>query len=658
MPIQFDPNSVRFDSVGDLYDVALGYQDPATGLTRMVGYCLTPTGQWVEGTNMQDEQHLVQIASPASSDKFTRFPKVSQGDWSGGERQLIYVNPNQYYSSTQLNTALPGHLTCYGAYISVDFTGVNGIGYGSGRVLTSDSGYVYGIPNHTGYVVYDLNLGTVSAVSGTGATALLELTRLIVGIFASGPTGLWTVRGTGSPGQDTNDAFGPVPQSGAVAQFAGGTIYYITSSNTKLNSITTPLGAAPGTTQFTVPVFETFILSLSPGTSGVIMVTGESIIGNTNVPLRNTVYSFDGVNANYLGVINGYIEDSTSVNGVTYILTTAPSFGIGSSQQPVIYEVTGSTLSKVDDYRNVDPFFQSTSTTGTPRGTLDSDGLYLYLFYPGLDAKRYDLTTFAVSDVGTPGVMGRSAPHRGCALIQRGIAEVGAGANTLYVVRPDQPPTADGTMITSWYDQSTPDVDKSFKSIEFSFNSLFTTNSVAVAYQLDNPNTGFVPMAVQVSQSGLQLVGFFPSGTIGKRVRYQITLLHDANPDVQSWSTGMTLARIFTFPISCRRDPKGRNLQDDPQGLTAMQKLATIENAYLLAAGKITLWIPDATASVDNPSIDPITGNEVVGVSQVQAVIQDYQKSTAGGVAPGYRSVDGVFDLEGDVALTIAESLG
>ena len=105
--------------IGDTYDMALGYPDPATGIVDMVGYVLSNQGQFQESTNLQDEQHLVQIASPSSSDRFGRYPQVSQGDWSGGERQLIFVNANQYYTSTQCETSKPGHLTILGACTKV-----------------------------------------------------------------------------------------------------------------------------------------------------------------------------------------------------------------------------------------------------------------------------------------------------------------------------------------------------------------------------------------------------------------------------------------------------------------------------------------------------------------------------------------------------------
>src|SRR5215472_9296703 len=77
---------VRPDAVGPTYDIALGYRDPATGVVNMVGYVIPPSGTFEEGTDIQDEEHLVQISSPLNTDRYGRFPRVSQGDWSGGER--------------------------------------------------------------------------------------------------------------------------------------------------------------------------------------------------------------------------------------------------------------------------------------------------------------------------------------------------------------------------------------------------------------------------------------------------------------------------------------------------------------------------------------------------------------------------------------------
>jgi hypothetical protein len=309
--------------------------------------------------------------------------------------------------------------------------------------------------------------------------------------------------------------------------------------------------------------------------------------------------------------------------------------------------------------RGVDPAFLPISLNAG--GHIESDGVYLFLWYSGLSTKRYRLTTGAISDVGNPAcVFYGSYGRAGTPLGDGGFVETEPAVNATfaYINYPQVVPFADGSMITSWYDEDTPDVDKAFKSIEFTFNSSFTATSVLVSYELDTPSFNFTSIPMQISQSGEQLVGFFPAGTIGKRIRYQITLNHIQDPDVQAWSTLMTLGRVWAFPVACRRTPQTRK-GEDPQGLTAQQLLANLLNAYQITAGKVVMWVPDPTASIDNPSVDPITGDNVIGVSQVQAVLQDYQKSAAGGVAPGYRADEsGVPDMESDVALTMAESLG
>lgn len=651
----YHPDSVPMSSVGDDYVVAIGYEDPGSGLTRMVGYCLTPTGQWVESTNMQDEQHLVQIASPASSDKFTRFPKVSQGDWSGGERQLIYVNQNQYYSSTMLNTANPGHLFIVGAYTQVTLP--HDIISVAPRAMAADSLSSFAVLNSNSAVakIDHLSLAVSSITTGGNPNEIIRGGDAMYFLRAPA-TGAWQITDGGSVVQVTDDA---VEGQGATLAYFGGSIWYALASPAyQLNSATYAFpGAGAGTTAVTMPQMETAITTVCDSATGLVVVTGDRTNGQFSY-----IYSFDGVNATFLGAVSGFVYDSVQANGTVYLLANS---GIGTTTNaqalPIIYEVVGSVVSVFDDFRLVDPAFQPPPTPFTITvGHLASDGVYLYLFYPGLSVKRYLLRTGAIYDVGDPFfVTSPGQSHHGTPTIQGGFIEGIEGNPHLFSMQPLVASNADGSMITSWYDDNTPDVDKSFKSIEFAFNTPFTQVSVTVQYQIDNPNTGFHNLSLAVTQSGLGLVGFFPVGTIGKRVRYNITISHFDDVDIQLWSTLMTLARIWTFPVSCRRDPQTLKLHDDPQGLLAIQLIANIENAYLLAAGKVTMWIPDATATPDNPTLDPVTGSPVIGVSEVQAVLQDYQKSTAPGVAPGYRQNEaGVWDLEGDVALTIAESLG
>lgn len=671
IPVQFDPLSVPMSAVGDLYDVAFGYADPTTGNVRMVGYCLTPTGQWTEATNMQDENHLVQIASPASSDKFTRFPKVSQGDWSGGERQLIFINGNQFWQSQQIDTSIPGHLKILGWYRTITIPNGVSPGVPSPRVVAASFRRIYflGLTSTVYYVsAYDMLTGNVGTAAATGMGVLHELMRnsdypCYVGAFS----GIWTVSGTGTTvtltPQVTNDNEALI-NGASMATFAG-SVYYITgaSSPNAINSATYPLpGAGAGTTVYTGQEMEHLIQALGRGATGLVFVTGASSV---NGGIDQFIYAFDGSNANFLGRIEGSVRDICEANGTVYILTFAAS-GLGGTGTwlPVVYSVSGSTVNVFDDFRKIDPAFWPIAPEAS-YGHIESDGQWLYLWYSGLSVKRYSLTTSAISDIGNPlCVSSTSLTRAGTPLGDGSFVEIesAVSATTAYICDTQQAPTsatANASLITSWYDFGTPDVDKSFKSIEFAFNTLFTEASLAVNYELDNPNTGYAALDMDISQSGLTLEGFMPAGTIGKRIRFQITWSPVDNVDVQSYSTLATLARIWTFPVSCRHNPQSR-LGADQQGLTAMQLLANIINAYTLAAGKITMWIPDPTATPDNPSIDPITGENVIGVSQVQAIIQDYSRTNAPGVSPAYhvRTDDSQPDLDGDCSLTIAESLG
>lgn len=668
MTITYDPDSVRMDQIGNTYDTAIGFYNPATQTVRMVGYCITASGQWTENTDMQDEDHLVQIASPSSSDKFTRFPKVSQGDWSGGERQLIYITANQYWQSTQLNTTVPGHLTCNGNYGTA--TIANGItpilsGFQPPRVVASSLNRVYFLGDNAGtYYVSVLNLNTsaVGTAAASGFGALHEVMRNTdYPVYIGAASGMWAGSGAGTTvtltPQVVDDNVALI-NGASMATFAG-SVYYITGSSTpnKINSATYPLpGAGAGTTVYTASQMENLVQVLSRGATGLVFITGSG------QGVDQYVYGFDGVNANFLGRIQGNILDACEANGTVYILTAAVPGAPDTFSLPVIYSVAGSTLSIFDDFRKVDPaFWPITFSAG---GHIESDGTYLWLWYAGLSTKRYVLTTSAISDVGNPTVISASSTGRaGTPLGDGGFVETEpqVSLTTAYINYTQLDNNASGTMLTSWYDFDTPDVDKSFKSIEFAFNAAFTSTALTCSFELDNPNIGPTVMTPMLSNSGLTLIAYFPVGTIGKRVRFTITINHTAAPavDVQSWSILATLARIWAFPVACRRNPQTRS-GPDQQGLTAMQLLENIIDAYTVAGGNVIMWIPDPTASADNPSVDPITGENVIGVSQVSAVIQDYARSTAAGIAPGYRQAQdgGVFDMDGDIQLTLAEALG
>lgn len=674
MPFTLDPDSVQPSTVGDVYAFAMGYQDPVSGNTRMVGYNVTPTGGLTESTDLQDEEHLVQVASPSSSDRFGRFPRVSQGDWSGGERQLIFINANAYYQSTQLDTSKPGHLTCLATYSTVSIpNGVDplnntGTTFPSARTVSAgpNRAYFMGVNAGTYYISsYSLLTGvvhTVALTSGPGQGIPREFLRSSdFPVYVGTSTGIWGLTDTGTAismtTQAVNDALAQLNGS-SMAQFEG-TAYYLvgTGAPNKINSFTYPLpGAGAGTAAFTAAQMEHLVQSLGRGATGLIFVTGAS------PSINSYVYSFDGANPNFLGRLETQIADICEANGTVYLLTYAQTPSGAIPNLPVIYSVSGSTLNVFDDFRSVDPTFLPLFTNGNaaPNGHIESDGTWLYLWTSGLSVKRYRLSTSSVMDVGNP--LGASAVYgarAGTVLGNGSFAEIESGVTTtsMYVTTLGLGPNADGTLLTSWYDFGSPDVDKAFKQIEFTLNSTVNAGAfTTLTAQINSPANPTIALTAQVA-SGNTLVAYLPGGTLGRRIRFSITLSHAINPDVQSYGVSATLGRIFSVTVNCASQQNARGGTDvDPQRLTSTQLLANIQNCYTLAGGNVTLWIPDPTVTA--PMVG--TGSAVaIGVSQINAQLQDYQRQTTGGIAPAYRTMpDASQDMEATVALTLNEIVG
>jgi hypothetical protein len=83
--------------------------------TVFYGYNLVPdiaqSGGWHEKTDIAAKDAQIQYASPNIIDRdFVFWPRVTQGDWSGGGNQITFIAPNQYWDS-DLDTRVPGYLT-------------------------------------------------------------------------------------------------------------------------------------------------------------------------------------------------------------------------------------------------------------------------------------------------------------------------------------------------------------------------------------------------------------------------------------------------------------------------------------------------------------------------------------------------------------------
>lgn len=640
------PLTGRIDLIGETYDVGVAYVDPASGNAYMYGYVLVPGSTFTETTNLQDEDHLVQVASPLSSDRYGRFPKVSQSDWSGGERQLLFVTANQYYSSQQCDTSKAGHLRCYGTYRTVALP--NNANVAAGRTLQADGSNVYVLSTTAGTIVTVNYPAFTTATVTAGAAAFVDITRAGDYLYAASNTpAVWQVQPS-SATQITNDqVLANAPESGVMA-FFNGQLFYWKTGNVLISTQPPFPGAGAGTTVYTLPGMYFSVGGLSDSGTGLVFATKSNAFSMTEV------FSFDGVNATLLGKLEaGNVCDICEANGVTYVLCAAPQ--VNGTFLPVIYAISGGTISPFDDYRYVDTPFQPQAGIGKG-ARLDSDGQYLFLFFPGLRAKQYNLRTQSAYDVGASAVIPGgvdSGEHRGCALFNGGFAEVDAQApGTLYVAQPGGTPNANGVLTSSFFDFGTPTVDKAFKFVEFEMNSLLDPTALLVSYRLDNLSATWSSVPVTFSPSGNTLIAYFPQRTIGHRLQLQITLVATRTPDIATYAVYATLARVWKFSVACREGQTSRNPQNqpDPQEATPQQLQANLENARAIAGGLVTLWIPD-------PTVLPTPGAPA-GVSQVNAQIQDLERDVAAQAGAGIRrGADGSLRFDADYTLTLTEVL-
>jgi hypothetical protein len=208
--------------------------------------------------------------------------------------------------------------------------------------------------------------------------------------------------------------------------------------------------------------------------------------------------------------------------------------------------------------------------------------------------------------------------------------------------------------VTSWYDLASPSVAKVFRDLEINLWNPVQSQDINVQYQIDQQVSWQATLAPPVGGSSTKYHWALPERTIGYRIRFLITVSQTAGTgayeslcDIDNWGLTANLGRLFTVDASCLRDQLARGgTQLDPQGVTAMQRMANIEDIYYLAAGRAVMYIPDPT------SISP-----AIGVAQINVLLQDFTRDTPQGVAPGYRDLEstGERDMEATYHFTASE---
>lgn len=672
-------SGVATTDVGQGYDVAIGFDNGTT--IKMIGYTLQPGTQWQESTDIQDEEHLVQI-STNQTDRYSRYPKVSQGDWSGGERQTFFIDPTKYFSSNGgINVTVPGQLQSFAGRQSQVFTG----GSGGAAPAATDGTSVWIIYNQA--ATCNLVIGSTLVAGGNFAKKLngtfATANDVIAGseffnnsalVSSAGVLhGIWRVDNTGATiSQYTNDLQGATLPSMA---FFNDKVYYSSGGGTALSFVplATPAGAAAGTTAFTPATGNN-------SSVGCLVSTATNLYFITSVPntsfasSNSTIWSHDGTTTTRLGIVPGTPIGGGSVNGIVYYIFSMPQ---DFTQQGfsnvfggyVVYQVDGTTLSIFDDFRAVDVSFQSKnqSAPSLPMGNVVGDGRYLFLSMPGFSVKAYDLLTPGnpvsqygpfVADTGAiPSTFSNLSVLAGSTSTLASVVQVQMDGQGVLNVSQTGGGSMLGVITMSYMDFGAPDdvklMQKVFIDLVAPLADTFTNyQPVQAGYRIDN-QTAFTPLTIQVNAATGNLFAYFPANTKAARIQLQITLQQSnagatsgLSPVVRSVSMKATLGRSWTFTLAADRNQRLRNqgtsAGEDTQGSNAQAKLANVLNAYRQSGGDVVMFVPSPT--------------QANGVEQVNAVIQDYKYGSNTQIGP-YNTEYGNFDMEGTLQLTVTETL-
>lgn len=154
------PSNFQANQVGDLYH--LGLSDG----TVAYGYVLQNHGggddrsALNESTNITDRDKLIQISSPSLIDQhLVIYPRVSQGDYTGGQGQVVFLDATRYFDS-DLDTHTPGYLQLRPSWTRTT------------KSLSSPGGYTQVIPwNSDVWFSFSEPSGNVYSLAGGTSTS-------------------------------------------------------------------------------------------------------------------------------------------------------------------------------------------------------------------------------------------------------------------------------------------------------------------------------------------------------------------------------------------------------------------------------------------------------------------------------------------------------
>lgn len=598
---QYVPATVNTDpnKAGTLYHVVL------SDGTRSYGYMLQNWGgssdksALNESTDINSRDKLIQFSSPSLIDQhLVNYPRVSQGDFSGGLHQTVFLDATKSFDS-DLELRIPGYLSLRPAWQRRQLA--SGVGAAvpqsvawNGDVYTTFGGTTY-YDSHgnsfggAGMAVKFLDTNGASLLMSDGVntvkSTLDNSTFQTISTTTGVHSGIWSAA-LGTNGQRL--------------YFANSILLSFLDLNASFP--TSPVAVATGTSQVSFQDIDAY-------------QNGVAILTTDRTPaLGMDIWYHDGANMTRIVRINEYIAAGMCVClGDLYI--TAQS--VGSFEPPVLIKVSSGTFEVVARVGSPVANF-TTASIGDPV----SSGQYVYfaLTSPQINNVSatsyigvYDTITGAYSHLGN--LDANDAPQ---AAIPRQIALSGRAVTFPMVLAgnghlqmqtnssrlgtsgsPVPLFAASGWVVGSKFDFGTPGIPKRFRRIEMHHVPLNAGESLTVNAYVDldplawTPSLAPIPASATATNSTpgstvtvLTIGNTTTAGNVGRSVVPAVKLTAGTNqqttPKVIYIAIEVGGTWIWDFDLNCtnvRRllDPGST---EDPQGVTGKDLYYMLRNAY------------------------------------------------------------------------------
>lgn len=578
--------------VGTQYSIGIGNG------TQTYGYILqnqSGTGPaFKESSNITDKQALVQYSSPNLIDRdIAFFPRVTQGDFSGGGLQTVLIEPTQYYDS-DLEIRTPGYLTLRP-------------GWARNQIATGLSSPV---PQSIAWKndVYTV-LGTSSVYGSTGNTLSPGITAKFI---ATDAYSLYVADGTntvaftldGSTWSTLSSSTGALQQMWPVLQGTNGRfLYFTTILNQNAPDVAhalskIDLNASLPASPIAVPTgnMRVAILDICEYQNGIAVLTSDGqVFGGCEV------WYHDGQNMTRIVRLDEY-QAGGICNCLGNLYVTAES--IGQFEGPVLLKIQSGSFDIVARWAS--PLATRTSAAvGAPVAS----GQYVY--YPLANPQINNVTTTAY--VAVMDTISNASGHLGSldaldapltqgprqlACLGRAVTFPMLNGTTAYLQFQTNQSTiaggnlyqTSGRMVASKYDFQTPGISKRFRNIEAVHNNpLAAGETVTVQMFVDQDPVKYSTLAVPTATNTNSTVGSSVTrvtagaDTVG-RTLYPVIILSgsgNSSPSVNRLVVEVGGSWSWELYLDCTS--RRRLLQqqtEDMQGVTGKDLYYLLRNAY------------------------------------------------------------------------------